>query len=278
MGERQVYKGSEVQDEGARLVLTQLGPEEEFAGNVLKSLKEKISEARQDLQDLEAEIQQKEEEARTAKDEILSEAEDEAEEIRNQAQQEADELIQSKQQEVESAREEGFQEGYEDGHQEARKETAELIEHAESILEEARRERHAYVENHEDSIIQLAVTLAERVLTESVEIDEDLVRQVVRDAVDDLREVREITLVLHPEDLKIIRDIVDELHGDHPSLESIDLSENDRLQRGGCRIRTDFGDIDATLSGILSHYESILSDLDDGLVDDEEEATEESEE
>ncbi len=248
-----VFKSDQVSDDRTSLTIQNLGPEEKFAGNVLKSLKEKISEARSTIQRLEEEVEEKQEEAADVRERLLEEAREDAEQIREEAREDAEQIRASREEEVEAAREEGRQEGLREGRSKAREEMAEQIELAGRILSEAKRERDARLAEREDELLRLASRLAERVVRETVETDPQLIRRVVDEALDQIRDEQEITLVLNPRDFETIQSVIDDFRAQHPSLESITLSEDPHMDRGGCRIHTRFGDLDATLQGQLEH-------------------------
>lgn len=248
-----VYKSNQIKEDTTRLVLTDLGPEEKFAGNVLKSLKQKISEARSELQEIQTKIEQKRGQAKEDAEEIVENARQQAEEIKQQAEEEAREIINNREAEVEDARDEGYDDGYEEGWEKARQETAEMLEHSEDILNEARRERHAFIEKHEEELINLAASFAEKVLRSSIELDSDAASRVIEAMLEEIRDVKEITLVLNPEDCRRIREIIDDYVEEHPSLEEITVSPNENMDRGGCRIKTQFGDFDGSIRGQLDH-------------------------
>ncbi len=248
-----VYKPDQVRDEKAKMTVTRLGPEEKFAGKVLLSLKDKISQAREKIQELEKEIDEKKSTAKHQGEEIVQAAKNKAEEIKEEAHREAEEVVNSREEEVDKARKEGYEDGYSEGWENAREEAADLIAHGEKILDEARRERHAYISEHENELIALARQLAMKIIREQVEIDEELAVRTVRAALDQVKEVKEITLMLNPTDYEAIEKVIEEQKEKHPSLREISIAEEPHMEKGSCRISTNYGNIDATLSGQLDH-------------------------
>lgn len=253
-----VYKSGEISDDGSGITIKDLGPEEKFAKNVLTSLKDKISEARQELKEIEEEMERKKKQAEETRDEIIEEAEQEADQIRQEAEQEAEELLQTKQEEVESAREEGYDEGFEEGRQDAQEEMAEYVDQSAEILDEAKRKREAYLGENTEALIGLAGELAAHIVRDSVNVDSDTAERVVRSALDEIEDVRTITVILSPDDAQAVRDVKDELTKEHPHLEKITVKADDKMERGGCKIRTDFGDVEGTIEGQVEHLTETL--------------------
>lgn len=270
-----VYKSDNIDDEGSGVTITDLGPEEEFAGNVLTSLKDKISDARDRLNEIEQEIEEKREEAEETREEILEEAREEAEEIREEARQEADQLIQEKQNEVEQARDEGYDEGYEDGIADAEDEMAGYLDQAAQVLEEAKRRREAFLAENTRALLDVAGELAEHIVREVVGVNEDVAERIVTAAIEEVSDVQEITVVMSPDDAERIRDIKDEIKAEHPNLQEITVTADEKMQRGGCRIRTDFGDIQGTLRGQVEHLTEQLIERTRTGTDDPDSTTDE---
>lgn len=264
-----IYKSGEVNDEGSGITIQSLGPEEEFAENVLKSLKEKISDARETVQELEAEIEQKKQEAEQRREEILQEAREDADQIRQEAEQDAQQLLDEKEQEIEDARETGYDEGYDQGEEDAREEMAALVDQAGQILDEAKRERDAFLDEKTDTLIELAGSLAHEVLGEYVELNPDTIKHLVQDALEEISEIRDVTVVLNPDDAEIINEVKDQFREDHPNLRDVTVTSDPKMERGGCRVRTNFGDIQGTLRDRIEHLgDALIEGIDAGELED----------
>lgn len=260
-----IYKSGDIKDEGSGITIQSLGPEEEFAENVLKSLKDKIADARETIQELEEEIERKKQEAEAEREDILQEARSEADRIRQEAEDEAQELLNSKQQEIQEGREEGYEEGYADGEQQAREDMAELVDEARRILHEAKREREAFLDENTENLISLAGTLAREIVREHLAVNPDTIKRVVKDALDEISDVRNVTVILNPEDAEIIRSVADEFREDHPNLQEITITNDPKMERGGCRVTTEFGDIQGSVRDQIDHLsEALIEELEAG--------------
>jgi flagellar assembly protein FliH len=253
-----IFKSDDIQDEGTGITIKDLGPEEEFAKNILKSLKDKISDARNELEELEQEIKSKENEAEERREEILEEARNEAEEIRQEAESEAQEIIENKENEVESAREEGYDDGYDDGRQDAREDMADLLDQAEEVLLEAKHQREAYLNENLKTLVELAGLMAERIVRDRVDVEDTTIKRVLQSALSEVSDAEDVTVVLSPDDAEVIRDVKSEYVEDHPNLEQMSISEDSKMKRGGCRIETRFGNIQGTVKGQIEHLSETL--------------------
>lgn len=253
-----IYKSDDIQDEGTGITIKDLGPEEEFAKNILKSLKDKISDARTELEELEQEIESKEDEAEARREEILQEARNEADEIRQEAESEAQTIIENKENEVESAREEGYDDGYEEGRQDAREDIANLLDQAEEVLLEAKYQREAYLNDNLNTLVDLAGKIAERIVRDRVEVEEVAIERVVESALSEVSDAEDVTVFLSPDDAEVIRDVKSEFLQNHSDLEQMSISEDSKMKRGGCRIETRFGNIQGTVEAQIEHLSETL--------------------
>ena len=141
------------------------------------------------------------------------------------------------------------------------------------LLEEEHQERarkvHALIKSFEEAIPSafkemeqalphMACTLTKKMIAE-VPIDTDRMQAVISQAMKELDTDSEIFISIHPADLELLRDE----SGEDPSLRFTNSgklkSELDtNLTRGGCYIRTPFGDFDATMETKWKRIESLF--------------------
>lgn len=106
-------------------------------------------------------------------------------------------------------------------------------------------------EDIEHQLTQLAVTLAQQLVRRELKVEPGEIVGLIRDSVRLLPgNTRNISIVLHPEDAKLVRNAL--------SLESSDeghswkLLEDPMISRGGCQINAPPSSINATLENRLS--------------------------
>lgn len=162
--------------------------------------------------------------------EIIQEAERKAAQINEQASLEREEAM-------ESAQEEGYQNG---------------LAQASEILLQAREEAAEIIAASESELIRLSLVIAEKIIGRSLEIDQHSILAIVAQAVENVRQQREIVLRIHPEDAKIIRENRRELLDMLGRIKDIAIKEDGEVTRGGCIIETESGTIDASLDAQLA--------------------------
>ncbi len=167
---------------------------------------------------------------------IIREAELRAAQISKQASQEREEMLAT-------AQEEGYQQGL-----------AQVTE----ILLQARTEAAEIIAASESELVRLSLVIAEKIIGRSLEIDQHSILAIVAQAVENVRQQREIVLRIHPEDAKIIREKRKELLDMLGRIKDIAIKEDGDVARGGCIIETESGTIDASLEAQLAMLQQRL--------------------
>jgi flagellar biosynthesis/type III secretory pathway protein FliH len=165
------------------------------------------------------------------------------------AQAEAAEVRASVQQAIEDARQAGYAEGYEKG----------AAEWAEAIRV-ARASVVAAIEAAKPEIVRMALRVAEKVLRRRLEADPEAVVPMVDEALRSLSAQQQTRVVLraHPADLAVLERRRQRWLERNPGLSSLQVVADETLSRGGCRIESEFGMVDATIDTQLQVIERHL--------------------
>lgn len=176
-------------------------------------------------------IDRKSLEAGEKADRIITEAEAEALKIRQQAQK-----ILS---EVEAVREKARKEGFAAGESKGLSQVTEKLVHLETLKEK-------FYKETEGEIIKLVMATAEKVIGKIVEERPDVIRNIVRQALE--RSIGDrITVRVNPEDYQTIKS------GDYEFKDVLDrtkrlhFKEDESVAKGGCIVETEVGTIDAQI-------------------------------
>lgn len=140
--------------------------------------------------------------------------------------------------------EKSFAKGYMEGLDKGKQEIREQVGNLHSVLAALSVPLSDLDDLVVDELVQLCMAVVKQMVRRELRISPGEVVAVVREALSLLPAVAEdITLELHPEDAKIIRDTL--VHADtNPSWKII---EDSLLTRGGCRVLTSKSRIDATV-------------------------------
>jgi type III secretion protein L len=170
-----------------------------------------------------------------AKD-LIEAAEQQAAELVGQAEAERDEVLGE-------TREQGRQEG---------------LAQATEVLLRARQEAAAIVARSEEELVRLALLVAEKIIGRALDLDPNLVLDIAAEAIESVRQQRELVLRVCPEDAARLRNSRKKLMDLLGRTKDIAVREDPEVERGGCIIETENGTVDAQLSTQLRMLEIAL--------------------
>lgn len=140
------------------------------------------------------------------------------------------------------------EEGFEQGRARAEKEHRRLLQEAEKARNEARetlRQAHSrageIVASSEETIVELAVAVAERLVRAELSLSPDTVRSIVRETLDMLNGGEQVAVFVHPEDLPTCRDFGESLREEFPGLLKLEMFSDETMTRGSCRVESESG-------------------------------------
>ncbi|MHA3904746.1 HrpE/YscL family type III secretion apparatus protein [Castellaniella sp. WN] len=130
--------------------------------------------------------------------------------------------------------------GYEDGKRQA------LLDQAEKMIEIVGRtvDYFAGVENEMVDLVMAAV----RKVVDGFD-DREKVVAVVRNALAVVRNQKQMTLRLHPDDVEVVRAGINDILAAYPGVGYLDLLPDARLARGACILESEIGMVEASLEG-----------------------------
>jgi flagellar biosynthesis/type III secretory pathway protein FliH len=91
-----------------------------------------------------------------------------------------------------------------------------------------------------------------------VSVDPDLVIEAVRGALRGIVERERITVLVHPEDLDLVRDAMDGMRTTLGGIEHCEVQAERRVSRGGAVVRTPDGDVDARVETKLQRAREVV--------------------
>ena len=153
-----------------------------------------------------------------------------------------------------AAREEGLREGREEALA-ALTPALEALAQATEAVQESQHERADRLEAH---AVDLALFLAEKVIGGALAVQPELVVEAVRGALRGIVERERITVLVHPEDLELVRDAMDGLRTRLGGIEHCEVQAERRVSRGGAVVRTPDGDVDARVETKLQRAREVV--------------------
>ncbi len=157
-----------------------------------------------------------------------------------------------------AAMEQGYAEGYAKGQAEADAETAGLMQTCERIGIHVMEERERVLAENEADLVELAISVARRIVNASIDVDETLVVDACRGAMRKAFQRGSMQVLAHPDDLAMLREAGPQLANELGGIEHMDFIEERRIDRGSVIVRTPAGEIDGTIDGKSARIEQAL--------------------
>ncbi len=152
---------------------------------------------------------------------------------------------------LESWRQQAEEEGFQQGLERAQQETAQLQRRLLELIEFFEHPLQSLNEDIEHQLTQLAVILAQQLVRRELKVEPGEIVGLIRDCVQLLPgTTRNISILLHPEDARLVRDALSIAAADDEA--SWQLIEDPMMTRGGCEIQAPPVAINATLENRLS--------------------------
>ncbi len=153
----------------------------------------------------------------------------------------------------------GFADGEAAGLATARRQHEALLQRLTDTLVELRQVRAQMIRQTERQMVELALAIARRVLHREVSLDADLLVAMIRVALDRLSEAGQVTIRLHPAEYEAVSHARSgPLAGEHVSFVA-----DPRVGRGGCRVESDYGSVEAGVDAQIQEIGRALLGDDD---------------
>jgi len=196
---------------------------------------------------------------------IRQESEDEAKKILDDAQGKAREIedeIHGKVDQIEKeSYERGYKEGHDRGYQEGREEVQRLIDRLHTIISKAIEKRNEIIEESETQLINLVLLISKKVIKVISENQKNVVINNVVQALRKLKSRGDVVIRVNIADLELTSGHIKDFMSMVENVKSITVLEDSSVDRGGCIIETDFGQIDARISSQLHEIEENILEL-----------------
>lgn len=183
--------------------------------------------------------------AKTLAKEIVDKAKQEAEqqacaiiaEAAEKAQKNTDEAILQANLKVdeitENARREGYEKGYEEGQQTIRQELTDKIENLDKFAQSEFEIKKRIIKSAHNDIVNLVIAIAEKVCRKELAIDGEILYNITKAAINELKEKEEVKIFVNPNMAHKIYEISDTLKDNILSLKSIKIVEDASVSEDG---------------------------------------------
>lgn len=170
-----------------------------------------------------------------------------------EAEAKAEGIKQGRDEGLEQGRKDGFAEGFEkglaEGRAEGKREQQQQVALLKSLLEQMQSPLKNTDEELHNTLLSLSVAMAQQLVRREIQIEPGEIIPVITEALALLpSHAKDIVVHVHPEDAKLIRDLLTDTVDDS----DWSIAEDPLLTRGGCRVESQDSSIDASLEARLA--------------------------
>lgn len=159
------------------------------------------------------------------------------------------------------AYDEGFAQGYEEGNQKVQADMEQSLQTANATMTLAEENAQKYIESQESVILELALTSAERILNVALDREEEIFISIIKRALKEAREMKEIKLYVAPKYHGVVTKNHDELAEMFPVNVPFMIFVNEDLLDNESYIETNHGRIVVSLDEQLQELRIQLNEL-----------------
>ena len=142
------------------------------------------------------------------------------------------------------AQEEGYSAGYQAGKEAAEVEFKAITTELMTLLSDFDEDLLHIDQNVAQDVLDLALMLTKKIIGQSLNIRPEIIIPIVQEAIRQLPSATQHpVLILQPDDASLVRHHL----GDQLSQSRWEIREDEQIEKGGCRLEANGGEIDATL-------------------------------
>jgi flagellar assembly protein FliH len=157
--------------------------------------------------------------------------------------------------------EEGFAAGEKKGIADGKKEVDGTIQRLQTLLMEMEEIWKHLIGTHEQQIVQLICRAAEKVVFGQIAIDPDVIKRAILHAFQMIPEPVEVTIELNSDDTVYIETLKEDFFKQLKSLKHISVVPTPSITQGGCRVKTRFGEVDATVESRIGAIQQTIMNV-----------------
>lgn len=194
--------------------------------------------------------------ARKMAEDIVNNAKAEAAQIMETANLQINNLVQQSEEAINQAKEEGYQSGYKtgynDGFKQVHTDLINQINSLDTLAEAAFKVKKEIIASSEKEILKLTLVIAEKVLKQKLEVHPEIMLNIVKAAVNELKDKEEVSIIVNPQLTNYLYNFSEELKLTIKGLKSIKILEDRTIHIDGVIVEASEHRIDARLETQIS--------------------------
>ena len=153
---------------------------------------------------------------------------------------------------------EGFAAGCEEGRRETAVRAQPALDQVEALIKSLDGAAEAVVKANEELIIKMVNHVVRKIALKEVESDPEYLRKCLTYIIERLGTRENIKIYVPPQQVNAAEKLRGDLTKIFGELKNVTLEADVRLASGGCRVESDFGDIDASVTAQLDNFYKAL--------------------
>jgi flagellar assembly protein FliH len=143
--------------------------------------------------------------------------------------------------------EKGLSEGIRKGKELEKSQAFQTLQTMALIVKEMSMLKKNTLESLEEEIIQLSLSVAEKVIHVEVTTNREVIRGVLKEAINNIGDRENMKIRVHPQDFHYMMEIKNDFLKEFDGIRNVVFAEDESVQRGGAIIETVCGEVDARL-------------------------------
>ena len=136
-----------------------------------------------------------------------------------------------------------------------------ILERFSEAIKHLEEERDALYERAADETVKLALAISEKVINHEVRVNPDMVLNIVRKAMQKIKDSQPIRIRINPDDLEVLKQADPDMSYLDTSSEGFVFQADTAMGRGDCLVETRQGNIDAGIRNQLAVIEEAFASL-----------------
>jgi flagellar assembly protein FliH len=229
---------------------------------MISEAKEQAERIVQDAQDAaQSELQSKTDEGQLLKQQAEADAKKIIDDANKKSRDMETEVRKTLDGELKAAQEKGMEEGKKTGYADGKAEVERLISRTQTMLERAQDKRGEILAESEKEIIDLVLMISRKVIKVLSENQEGVIISNVIQALRKVKTKGTCLIRVNIDDLQLATEHKQEFIKLVEGVKDIQILEDTTVDKGGCVIETDFGEIDARISSQLAELETKILEV-----------------
>ena len=159
------------------------------------------------------------------------------------------------QQMVDSAKDGGFKEGKNAGFSELKDQVKDEMNEFNEMVLAFKEDTLSFFEETEKFVLRMSIKIAEKILQKKFVEEDDFTLTIVQNALKTVRDSINLFIRVNPDDYEFIKSMDSQLSSESSNVK---ISGDEEIERGGCKIESDWGLVDARID---TQLEKIYSEL-----------------